>query len=942
MARRRRFYTQSSSFSAGLLSDAAQDNIDSAVWQAGLSKADNFLLLRDGGVRTRPPLEQIVDRDGLAALPVARWSALRRWSLGQQTSSAQDLESRELTGPARSGVFDAAYRQPLGLDLVLDPSQTTEHVLRLEMHQGSLVRAITFHDAVMTEGSSWSPELEFEIWIEPMGESARLLTTPTDVFDPTHFTPGRIERDVTVQLDHAVDGYRKTDGSFVQLAAVELRVKNPAPPNHPMLRFRMGAVSALVSNDQLAKPASAAPLDDEKLRQWRLLPWSVQGEPRLIAIGLQAVAVYDLQRRRRVLLSSDVWNFTERQLDRLSSLRYGQGLLLLHEDFPYGLEAGFSDTAGQEGFQIRPLVLRNLAQLPASIAAGASQRFTTGADGSLAIVTASGVRAPPRGLRIEDGYASLDVSWGAIPGAQSYDVLWTLKSVYDADPAGWRAARAESVTRANLPAEKAVVMAGSHTISGLAGETAYAVAVRSSYSTGNSVLSAVEFGTPLTGRPIQIADLEAAPGDAAGELDLTWAAPAMRTAVRYELQTRLAGSGEFALIPGDHLSRAYSFFGAPGADYQFRVRMYDRLGNAGDWSSVITATARLVSPPVPTGLTLTPGADADYQVVARWGASPSATGYEVEHRVVAVPENAYISSGDLPASPRSYPIVGEAGQTLQVRVQALRAGTAPSGFTDPVSRAVAPLPPAAPVQSEPLYARRNGDIVLAWGEVAGADSYEYETRIGVTAPVVLPIPGGSIVVASDGGLTYRFGAVDGVRYRVRIRAKRGTAESPWSNAFNIRAGYMPLDAPVIVLDADAGLETGGEPGGMRILWDRVPGAELYFVEHIRYLSGAWETNWRGFWTSVASAMNPMPNFRVKGQIPSAAFAGGAMQPFGTADKVGFYAAANTSRVRMTEGGAAFRVIALRETLAESTTLVPNRRDPSGNSNVVVIGGSGTP
>ena len=101
MARNQRWYAQQGTFRSGILSPAAQEQVDKAFYQEGAAQLRNFRVLRDGGIVGRPGLVRHlrVDADDEQGniIPSPRYGLLagQVWSTSYHSRNVDDFQGRQ-------------------------------------------------------------------------------------------------------------------------------------------------------------------------------------------------------------------------------------------------------------------------------------------------------------------------------------------------------------------------------------------------------------------------------------------------------------------------------------------------------------------------------------------------------------------------------------------------------------------------------------------------------------------------------------------------------------------------------------------------------------------------------------------------------------------------------------------------------------------------------
>ena len=287
-------------------------------------------------------------------------------------------------------------------------------------------------------------------------------------------------------------------------------------------------------------------------------------------------------------------------------------------------------------------------------------------------VSATVVPAAPSGLAAVAGATSVDLSWDATSGADSYRVF-------------------RDGTLIASPSST------SYTDADLTPGTTYAYAVAATSTVGTSPRTAPVTATPPLPVPVAPTHLAAAAGD--GRVDLTWS-------------TVAAASSYSVLRDGTEIASVteaqYADTGViNGTTYSYAVVAASSSGSS-EPSGTAAATPLPPKPATPTSLT---AAASQTRVALTWGAVPGADGYRVyrDGELVGSPTaSSYADTGLTDGTPYEYTVssVNVAGS---------------SALSDCVS--ATPMPPI-PVPPVGLTATGgDGRVSLAWPAVSGASGY---------------------------------------------------------------------------------------------------------------------------------------------------------------------------------------------------------------------------
>ena len=811
MPRKQRFYSHSNSFAAGLLSEAAIDAVDSELAQMGLSQAENLVILRDGGARTRPAFIRAEGRPETPSIPVPTHSALTAIEPSQDAGrseigpiSGQSLEP--WTGQPEPG-RDGFVRWARSIRYLAPRTQSAFSFLAIRIQPGTRPRAITLHGVRIIEGS-WQTagKLSFNVHIgKADGTFPALHTTDRNPFARGVFSPGIVPRDLTIFFDHLEA--EPADITHVLLSVpAAIRITT---------RIELQGFSCFVSD----KGTGGVALPDGPLLDAvRVLPWTVSGIPLALVLTPDFIGYYGLGEGQdipfRLLAGSrNRWHFTARQLRELTMTVYNRSLLLFHHDFPHPIEIN------PNALRVNRLQLRNVPDLPASLQeeAGTILRIT---DDGLDFTAPTGLVSIPAVVFARNLNLSVYLTWTPTE-SEYFDVVWDTAAAYDADPAAWLAARASQITSTALPGSKAVgVNATEYTVSGLTGNTEYIFAVRGRAGNmdadRNSGLTGIVRATPYLGDVPQAQGLTTALGNVDGRLNVSWTA-STRAVGGYQAQwrsaaTATAAAGAWANVGLGATSTSFVFNAVAGITYDFRVRIIGRDSRAGPWSSTASRQARNLTPAKVMGVT-TATAQVDGRITLTWTAVPNATIYQVRWKQ----QGNFPWSAPQGAGAGGYHFGGVAGTTYDFQVRAIRPFATAGAWSDFVTRQARNRMPAVPTGlSATVSASVDGRIEVRWNAAALADLYQVRYKQQGTTTWSSPQNAGA------GG--YNFGGAAGTTYEFQVRSVRSHAtSSAWSGFVTRLARNI---APAVPGGVSA-TPSGTVAGRIHLRWNAAARADGY-------------------------------------------------------------------------------------------------------------------
>ncbi|NBX37707.1 MAG: hypothetical protein EBR10_10890, partial [Planctomycetes bacterium] len=392
--------------------------------------------------------------------------------------------------------------------------------------------------------------------------------------------------------------------------------------------------------------------------------------------------------------------------------------------------------------------------------------------------------AAPTAVQASDGTRTdgVQVSWIAVPGATSYQVLRSLGSSVPVSIGSSAAAQLAFIDGTATPGQ------------------VFNYFVTALNAAGPSALSAANAGYRQVSPPTNV---QATDGTLPAGVQVTWSAAT--GAVGYRIfRATMNGSTPGTATQIGSTSGAVEFFDAaavPGPTYRYTVRA---LG-APTGSVSVDSSADLGSRglPPPASVVATDGQFTD-RVVVSWAASAGASTYEVFRSdsssplALAVVGTSFNDTSALPGTLFAYTVraVGSAGPS------------APSAPDNGFRQLVAPTGVQASdgISSEV--------ISIAWNPVAGATSYEV-SRGGTTAPIAVT----AVTSYVDSPVNGVPGAGHPYTYSVRARGAVGLSGSSSADT-----GYRGLAAPATVQASD-----GTSALTVSVAWTAVPGASVYRI-----------------------------------------------------------------------------------------------------------------
>ena len=730
-------------FSAGILSPAAQDQVDSQAWLAGAARLENFSVERDGGISGRPAFVRTA-----IEIPKPQYGLLanQAWAnnSGAGVSSFVDGEPKG-GGTHPSDLYDTPGGiAPLRIRLRATIANVNVDLLRFNLAAGN-PRAITFHGIRIPSGSgNWAGQdagldrPNLRVVGQEIGAGSILDYTPSiaadedaDPLDTGILSPGSIPRDVVFRLD----GKPETANRNLDWLALRFARAGAASAQNP---FELAMDGVSVFSDSMIGRADNRPVATRLEAHvfdapYRILPWTVRDVPFVLALGMDWVAALQVQDGGLVRRQGDdansraIWHFTERQLRELTSAVYGGNLLLCHHDFPHPLECRWP----REGapFQIRALRISNVPRLTEEqilrVAPNVSDET-----GDILTVAPSETRIAqiPQELRVELlTSTSLRVRWGST-GADTYRISWDTKAVYDAAVSGGRAWAPGNQRDVTAPATQT-------DLTGLVANTEYAVAISSVVGGNVSARSPVVFARTAfarPGAPSNVGIFSTPNVDA--RIFMTFNPGAH--ADRHELQIRrkVRGQAAFGAWSSSNTTANWFWLGVAGDTYQTRVRaLRDNSVGPSAW----VQSNELVL------LNRTPGAvhftqldqgDAAGEVSLAWvAANPPADRYRIQYRPARPvgSEVAWQELTGLTGLMHTFSPGGTPGDNWDFRIRGERTYAAFGPWSAISKQTTQAYAAPTGLRWSQRFVRRDRDLVRAgtninWNAVADATVYQIE------------------------------------------------------------------------------------------------------------------------------------------------------------------------------------------------------------------------
>lgn len=343
--------------------------------------------------------------------------------------------------------------------------------------------------------------------------------------------------------------------------------------------------------------------------------------------------------------------------------------------------------------------------------------------------------AAPSGLRASPAATSATLTWSAVSGAASYDVMLGASGLVTEVPSG-----------------------RTYTFTELAEDTSYTLYVRARNSSGVSSWAAVAART----RSAPDAPTGLSVSTTRTGATLSWTAAAGATS--YEVKR--GASGTVATVSS---GRSHTFSGLTAStSYTLYVRAKNSSGTS-DWVSIAARTKGI--PDVPTDLTVNTTRTG---ATLSWTATDGATSYEVKRGASGTV--ATVSSG------RTHTFSGLTANTLYTLYVRAKNSNGTSAWTSIAARTT-PLPPPQPTGLDTTPTANS--LTFSWSAAARATSYEVKRGASGTVATV------------SSGRTYTFyGLTPNTSYTLFVRAKNAGGESNWSSYTGTTGPRVPTNLRV--------------------------------------------------------------------------------------------------------------------------------------------------
>ena len=391
MPRAQRWNQIYGTFRSGQLSPAAQDDVQSDVWQNAAAAITNFRIERDGGLSPRPALRRsdikvLVPTHGLLVKPKDNPNdedevqKTARIAVPVGGVSATPNFTTPIMAPPDLYTTPSQYGPPYGSQggvfwLGDEDNPRTFHtngapdgtpLLRIVFPEPVSPGAITFHGVRITSGdrthiSAGRRRLNLAVFLGTGstnvigGLDGRWASRDTagpgneDELAPGAFSPGIVRRDLVIPCD----GNLATD-ERPELTYIDIRCRRAGE------RVSVG-IDGISCFDRKGGTLLPSGVHD---RPFRILPWAIRSIPYVLTLGLDHMQWVQLNPDEskgpaRRVGGESVWHFTARQLREMTWASYGGNLLLFHHDFPFPLEVRLP-TGRTPRLEVSPLRLNNV------------------------------------------------------------------------------------------------------------------------------------------------------------------------------------------------------------------------------------------------------------------------------------------------------------------------------------------------------------------------------------------------------------------------------------------------------------------------------------------------------------------------------------------------------------------------------------------------------
>jgi fibronectin type 3 domain-containing protein len=310
----------------------------------------------------------------------------------------------------------------------------------------------------------------------------------------------------------------------------------------------------------------------------------------------------------------------------------------------------------------------------------------------------------PSGLTATGGTGQVSLSWTASSGATSYSV------------------KRSTVSGGPYTSLSAATTASYVDSTGIGG-TKYYFVVSAVSSNGESGNSNEASATPTLAAPATPTGVNAVA--MTQQVNVSWNSTSGATS--YNVKRSTTHGGPYTTIASP-ATNSYPNTGLTnGTTYYYVVSAVNAAGESAN-STEVSATPVATAPPVPTGLTATPG---DKQVGLLWNASTGATGYDVKrsathggpYTTIASPASASYTNTALTNGTTYYFVVSalngsaESGNSTEVSATPVGSGTSVSVTVDVLTNRhpISPYIYGGAYPQDPAHVTDSGMSVVRWG-----------------------------------------------------------------------------------------------------------------------------------------------------------------------------------------------------------------------------------
>ncbi|MDR1786901.1 MAG: fibronectin type III domain-containing protein [Treponema sp.] len=395
--------------------------------------------------------------------------------------------------------------------------------------------------------------------------------------------------------------------------------------------------------------------------------------------------------------------------------------------------------------------------------------FSAGVSGTTILPAPTGVTATAQST------SSIQVSWSAVTGANSYDVYY-------------------HTANNNSAATKVSNVTSPYTISSLSSGTIYYVWVKAKNASGESGFSSTANTVTQIPAPTGVSATDAT----VNSITVSWSAVTEATGYDLYYSTTTTPSG--ANKPG--VESPYTLTGlSAGTTYHLWLKAKNAAGAESALSNMASA---LTIPAAPTGVTAAALSTTSIQV--SWTEATGASGYDVYYHTADNSSAATKVSGA--TSPHTQSGLAS-GTRYYVWVKA-KNSSGESAFSAGAN-AVTQLPAPTGVNATAATA---SSITLSWDSVTNATSYDLYYSSTTTAP---SSAGKTSVASTSDTLT---GLSAGTTYYIWVKAKNAVATS----------GLSAYTSRITVPAAPTGVQAAAQSSSsIQVSWSAVTGAASYTV-----------------------------------------------------------------------------------------------------------------